>query len=197
MVEGAGEEEYDVFKHSLARYFGYANELGESFRPLVHARWVAFSYGVAGMYVAADTADKYLKAQRLETYTAAQRQMLGASNAIDTAIWQGLASVAIPGLVINRIVWAASKLPMTGRMSKVVPTVRSGQPACDAMPTSCRSPDLALETTSHPMPLQAIGLASVPFIITPIDNAVHKFADLTYKPILKRFFPVPHKYPSD
>jgi len=32
--------------------------------------------------------------------------MLGASNAIDTAIWQGLASVAIPGIVINRIVWA-------------------------------------------------------------------------------------------
>ena len=95
-AETAGEE-YDVFKHSLLRYFGYANELGESFRPLVHSRWVAFSYLVAGTYVAADTGDKYLKAQRMENYTAQQRRMLGASNAIDTAIWQGLASVAIPG----------------------------------------------------------------------------------------------------
>jgi len=54
-VHSAVEEEYDVFKHSLLRYFGYANELGESFRPLIAHRWVHASYGVAGIYVAADT----------------------------------------------------------------------------------------------------------------------------------------------
>ena len=45
--------QYDLFKHTLLRYFGYANELGESFRPLIHHRWVAASYGVAGTYVLA------------------------------------------------------------------------------------------------------------------------------------------------
>jgi len=54
-VHSAVEEEYDVFKHGLLRYFGYANELGESFRPLIAHRWVLASYGVAGLYVAADT----------------------------------------------------------------------------------------------------------------------------------------------
>ena len=38
--------------------------------------------------------------------------------------------------------------------------------------------------------LQAVGLASIPWIITPIDEGVERFADLTYKPILKKFFPV-------
>jgi|EP00802_Teleaulax_amphioxeia_P022968 hypothetical protein len=119
-------EEYDVFKHSLLRYFGYANELGESFRPLIHPRWVALSYGVAGTYVAADCAEKYWRAQQIEKYTVAQRRMLGASRAIDTGIWQGLASVAIPGLVINRIVWAVSKAPLKGRAAQLVPTVSKG-----------------------------------------------------------------------
>ncbi len=121
-VEGPAEE-YDVFKHSLLRYFGYANELGESFRPLIHPRWVALSYGVAGTYVAADCAEKYWRAQQIEKYTVAQRRMLGASRAIDTGIWQGLARVAIPGLIINRIVWAVSKAPLKGRAAQLVPTV--------------------------------------------------------------------------
>ena len=46
-VEGS-QEDFDPFKQTLLRYFGYANELGESFRPLLHHRWVTFSYGVAG-----------------------------------------------------------------------------------------------------------------------------------------------------
>jgi len=37
---------------------------------------------------------------------------------------------------------------------------------------------------------QAVGLTSIPFIITPIDEGVHRFADMTYKPILRRVFPV-------
>jgi hypothetical protein len=40
------DQSYDIFKDSLVRYLGYANELGESFRPLVHRYWVNASYGV-------------------------------------------------------------------------------------------------------------------------------------------------------
>jgi Mitochondrial 18 KDa protein (MTP18) len=37
---------------------GYANEVGESFRALIHVNWVRFSYGVASSYVCADAASK-------------------------------------------------------------------------------------------------------------------------------------------
>jgi hypothetical protein len=36
-------EEYDVFKHSHLRYLGYANELGESFRPVHIVRSTLYS----------------------------------------------------------------------------------------------------------------------------------------------------------
>ena len=43
----------------LAIYvLGYANEVGEAFRSLVHVRWVRFSYVVASTYVCADAASK-------------------------------------------------------------------------------------------------------------------------------------------
>jgi len=37
---------------------GYANEVGESFRALIHVNWVRFSYVVASSYVCADAASK-------------------------------------------------------------------------------------------------------------------------------------------
>ena len=46
----------DAFRDGPVRLCGYANEVGESFRPLV-SRWVVgASYGVAGTYVVADAA---------------------------------------------------------------------------------------------------------------------------------------------
>jgi hypothetical protein len=39
-------------------YSGYANEVGESFRALIHVNWVRFSYVVASSYVCADAASK-------------------------------------------------------------------------------------------------------------------------------------------
>jgi len=37
---------------------GYANEVGESFRALIHVNWVRFSYVVSSSYVCADAASK-------------------------------------------------------------------------------------------------------------------------------------------
>ena len=45
----------------MLRFLGYANELGEAFRPLAPA-FVRPSYGVASIYVLADTYDKAVRA---------------------------------------------------------------------------------------------------------------------------------------
>jgi fission process protein 1 len=44
---------------------GYANEVGEAFRPLIHVNWVRLSYGIASTYVLADTWDKSLKMSKV------------------------------------------------------------------------------------------------------------------------------------
>ena len=54
--------EVDIYRDTLLRYAGYANEVGEAFRPLVPGWCVPASYGVAITYVFADTLDKTKKA---------------------------------------------------------------------------------------------------------------------------------------
>merc|ERR1712129_271302 len=51
----------DIYRDTLLRYAGYANEVGEAFAPLVPAVVVPVSYGVAITYVIADTVDKFRK----------------------------------------------------------------------------------------------------------------------------------------
>ena len=51
------EVKVDIYRDTLLRYAGYANEVGEAFRPMV-PRWVLPSYGVAIVYVIADAQDK-------------------------------------------------------------------------------------------------------------------------------------------
>ena len=53
--------EVDIYRDTLLRYAGYANEVGEAFAPIVPAIVVPASYGVAITYVFADTLDKYKK----------------------------------------------------------------------------------------------------------------------------------------
>lgn len=91
----------DRLRIGPVRLLGYANEVGESFRPLI-PRWaVGATYGVAGAYVTADAAWR-------STVPPPGRGAL--VEAADTFIWQALASVAIPGAVINRIVWAVGHI---------------------------------------------------------------------------------------
>ena len=44
-------EEVDIYRDTPLRLLGYANEVGEAFRALVHVNWVRLSYGVASCYV--------------------------------------------------------------------------------------------------------------------------------------------------
>ena len=68
---------------------GYSNEVGEALRHLVPPKAVLASYLVASSYVLAHA-----------TYSGYYGN---AMVAVDTLIWQGLASVVIPGVTINRI----------------------------------------------------------------------------------------------
>ena len=69
---------------------------------------------------------------------------------MDTLVWQGLASVAIPGFTINRICWASGHL----------------------LQKSTKLPSITRKWT-----VTAIGLASIPFIIKPIDRSVDWLLD--------------------
>ena len=73
-----------------------------------------------------------------------------AAAVVDTVVWQGLASVAIPGFTINRICWASGKLLQ----------------AATSLPTPARR-----------WAVTAIGLGSIPFIIKPIDHSVDYMLD--------------------
>ncbi|XP_033374035.1 mitochondrial fission process protein 1 [Parus major] len=91
---------------------GYANEVGESFRPLVPVPVVWASYGVATAYVTADAIDKGRKAAAAHGQDPTR---VGVA-VVDTFVWQSLASVAIPGFTINRL--CAASLALLGSLTR-------------------------------------------------------------------------------
>lgn len=90
MTSETTKPEVDIWRHSLVRYLGYANELGESFRPIV-PRAVLPSYCVAFAYVLGDTGDKATKAWRQaqqQQFSDQKRNLVLADAAVDTLLWQ-------------------------------------------------------------------------------------------------------------
>lgn len=123
---------------------------------------------MAWAYVALDTADK---AHRSYTQTAAAHAAAtengtpppavsatyaGTAYGVDTLLWQGFASVLIPGYIINRFV------------------AFTGQVASLAQARVPRLPAKALST--------AVGLATIPFLVAPLDDAVHGALDKYVRP---------------
>ncbi|NXA11690.1 MTFP1 protein, partial [Sapayoa aenigma] len=165
-----GSAEPDLYRDTWVRYLGYANEVGESFRSLVPVSVVWASYGVATAYVTADAIDKGRKAATVSATPAltppplpspppltpvspqvhAQDPTRVGVAVVDTFVWQGLASVAIPGFTINRL--CASSLALLGTLTRWPLPVRRWA------------------TT-------ALGLAAIPLIITPIDRTVDFLMD--------------------
>lgn len=144
--------EVDYFRDTPIRYLGYANELGESFGPL-YPKFVRPSYGIAFAYVGADTIYKtYLAKKKGESNETALR--IG----VDVLLWQTFASVLIPGKIINMVTHASVK------------AFQSDIPAIKKLPPSVRlwSPTV-------------IGLATIPFIIHPIDSFVDHVFDRTLR----------------
>ena len=74
---------------------------------------------------------------------------------VDTLIWQGLASVAIPGFTINRICWMMNIV-----MKNVLPK---------------------LPQNTRRWTVTAIGLGCIPIIIKPIDTSVDILMESTLR----------------
>jgi mitochondrial fission process protein 1 len=147
----------DMLRDSPLRLLGYANEVGEGFRPLL-PRFVLPSYLVALGYVAADTAVKYYRAsQRYEEAQAAKAPVLPPTAkmaAADTLAWQLFASVIIPGFMINRVVYfAGSAVESAQGLPSWIPlgSVMRLKPVRALLPT-------------------IVGLCTIPLIVEPIDN---------------------------
>ncbi len=146
-------KDVDIYRDTPLRLMGYANEVGEAFRALVHVNWVRLSYGVASAYVLADTNDK---AQRMKASLKPDDKEASSKVAVaafDTLVWQALASVMIPGFTINRIC-AGSLIALAKMMPNVALSKRKWM------------------TTG-------IGLGVIPFIVHPIDSFVHFAMDNT------------------
>ena len=141
----ADPEEVDIYRDTPIRYLGYANEVGEAFRNLVHKNAVRFSYLVSASYVLADATSKARKEKDLVDGKPIR-------TFADVLIWQGLASVAIPGFTINRICWGLGK-------------------ALQKLPANKRS---VIVTGS--------GLLAIPFIIKPIDKGVDLLMEKGVRP---------------
>ncbi|XP_066056078.1 mitochondrial fission process protein 1 isoform X1 [Chamaea fasciata] len=179
-----GQEEPDLYRDTWVRYLGYANEVGESFRPLVPVPVVWASYGVATAYVTADAIDKGRKAATVSATPSSPPASVPALPltpvspqahpqdptrvgvaVVDTFVWQSLASVAIPGFTINRL--CAASLALLGSLTRWPLPVRRW-------------------TTT------ALGLAAIPLIITPIDRTVDFLMDSS----LRKLYRTPGEPPT-
>uniref|UniRef100_A0A3P8WR89 Mitochondrial fission process protein 1 n=1 Tax=Cynoglossus semilaevis TaxID=244447 RepID=A0A3P8WR89_CYNSE len=138
-----------------AERVGYANEVGEAFRALVPVSLVWGSYAVATAYVTADAVDKGKKAAVAHGDNPGRTTRVGVA-VVDTFVWQALASVIIPGFTINRV--CAASLYLLGRTTRWPLSVRKW-------------------TTT------AIGLSTIPFIITPIDRSVDFLLDSSLRKV--------------
>lgn len=116
------EGEVDIYRDSPLRFLGYANEVGEAFRPLVPVEVVYFSYFAAISYILADTFDKGKQGADKGGIVP------GALGAMDTFCWQMLASVLFPSFCINRLVVLLASLGEEGALPDLlsaswIPTV--------------------------------------------------------------------------
>lgn len=144
--------EVDVFRDTALRYLGYANEFGEAFRTHIPRLMYLGSYGVASTYCLADSIDRgrrcYQESSHLNSYLQKRKAI---ETMVEAAVWQGLASVIIPGFTINRIC-AASRFTLK-RCAKRMP------------------PHAQMWVTT------LVGLSAIPVIIKPIDRLVDNVMD--------------------
>jgi len=140
---GAEPGTIDIYRDSPLRFLGYANEVGEAFRPLVPVELVYFSYFAAISYILADTVDKGRKGAAVGGGSAALRGTLGA---LDTFSWQMLASVLFPSYIINRSVCYLDGMQGLGALPELL--------QASWLPT-------------------VVGLILIPLIILPLDVLAH------------------------
>ncbi|CAG9460140.1 unnamed protein product [Pedinophyceae sp. YPF-701] len=149
--EGGGEQ--DPFRMTPLRFAGYTNEVGEAFKRFLPRSMYLGTYALASAYVAGDAV--YQGSKAVEAGPSSPGPGLAVTDAL---IWQGLASVAIPGLAINRAVklaqWMVERSQLGPRTKRFLPTV--------------------------------FGLSLVPLIVGPIDEGVERFMNYAVRPLLHR-----------
>ncbi|KAG8239673.1 hypothetical protein J437_LFUL013896 [Ladona fulva] len=150
----SSNSEVDIFRDTPVRLLGYANEVGEAFRPLIKKIWVHASYGVASSYVAADTFHKAALAYKEPFKNDNERRIQVMKVSVDTLLWQALASVIVPGFTINRV--CAGTLFALRKSTK--------------LPKNTRKWTATI-----------VGLLCIPFIVSPIDNGIHLLMDKTVR----------------
>lgn len=150
--------EVDIYRDTLLRYAGYANEVGEAFAPLVPAIVVPASYGVAITYVLADTVDKTRKALGGGKYELKTTASCALIEGLDALIWQLAASVALPGYTIHQVV------AITVMLLNAAGITGDVNPLFDVIPT-------------------AVGLITIPFIVKPLDEFAEVGMDVTLRKI--------------
>ena len=155
---------------------------------------VPLSYAVAIGYVIVDTVDKGLKAYsnagieleagvtRPDVDVKKLQLLLSLERATDTIVWQLLASVFVPGFTIHTVVQAAH--------AALLP-IEAAQPVRDAAASlaasfGMASADALIAVGDKSIPT-VVGLAAIPFIVHPIDNAIHALLNVTLRPALKKF----------
>ncbi|EFC40614.1 predicted protein [Naegleria gruberi] len=186
-------EEYDLYKHSIVRYLGYTNEVGEAFRSFLPKSIVNFTYIVASGYALADAVDKGYKQYKLQSNNNITsnidnnnidninninnidtNNLTKSSTTInykpiihhtsDTLIWQFFASVTIPAFFVNR--------------------------TCSIVKYSMNRMNLS-EGFKRSIYFKSIptlsGLAIIPFLPLLLDHPIDLILDKTTRPLLNKY----------
>ena len=107
--------------------------------------------------------------------------VLALERAIDTVVWQLLASVFVPGFTIHTVV-ALVTAGLSG--FEGLPAVQDAAAAASSVTGVAGPTLLALAAKSVPT---AAGLAAIPFIVHPIDNAIHALLNVSLRPALRAY----------
>jgi len=157
LKDGAKDvQEVDLWRDTPLRYLGYANEVGEAFRYVLPALLGA-SYALSFGYVAGDVLDKGRRAFVAQGRRLSPTVVVGS---LDCFVWQTLASVLVPGAIIHKVVDAAKW------------GVAKGAPGKETL--------LRGLVSARAVPVMA-GLATIPFVVEPIDHAVTVAMDATVR----------------
>lgn len=100
-------DSHDLFRHTPLRYLGYANEVGEAFRYQMPFKYLVLAYVISGSYVLGDTIDKSYKSYLKHNHHLTTKDLAKSTGL--TLIWQILATEAIPGYFVYRVVKSAKK----------------------------------------------------------------------------------------
>eukprot|EP00434_Breviolum_minutum_P041125 symbB.v1.2.036580.t1/scaffold5197.1/size29901/3 len=109
---------------SSHRYVAYSSDVGESLRPVIKPWQVNLSYGIAGAYVLADTSLAGYRRYQQE----GSREEVAAACA-HTAVFQTVASLALPAVIIHTCVHQSQHLFDTPRFASMPRVGRYGPSA--------------------------------------------------------------------